>query len=164
MTRPKGQRVEAMNSRIPRAGEGPLGRLEIFLPGSMHDSLAVVVDALRGAGVDIEIFLEEVMALGERVIEAGLDRTADSFELLLNWVHDTEVLEKLGQYSPVARDGAEMGGKVILHALRTLEAEDVARLAAVVVVLMTMPKLLSEHGAQYLQLVLEVLGKLWDMS
>ena len=143
--------------------ERAIDEIGTFLPPSARAALGKLFDMLESANVQVDDFLRTLLGIGESVIEQGLDWTIDGGEALVSKLYEIGVMDTLGNINPFLRDGAEIGLQLGMNTLKALTAADVAKILGVVVVAFAAPNLLLLNGPEFLEIVVELLTKLWHL-
>lgn len=142
---------------------GVIDDIGVFLPPAARLTLGKAVEMLESRQIHAEAFLRSMLAIGESVIEQGLDATIDGLELLVEKIYQRGIMEKLGEVNPFLRDGAEIGIQVSLNTLKAMTAADVAKLIGLIVIAVALPNLLLVNGAEFINIALTLATKLWNL-
>lgn len=143
----------------PRAIE----EIGIFLPPPARVTLVKAVDLLESANVEVDKFIEYVLHIGDTVIGGGLEWSVDRAEALIDLIYTSGTMEKLGSINPFLRDGAEIGIQLGLNTLKSLTPADVAKIVGLAIIAFTVPNLLLLNGPDFLDIVVQLLTKLWNL-
>ena len=138
-------------------------KIAVFLPLGVRGSFLKLVELLESSNIEVEALLNQIVDLGESIIQSGLDATIDGIEIAVEQLYEWGVMSKLGQINSFAQDGAEMGIQVVLNALKSLTPADVAKILGIALVLWLAPNVLVVGAPEFAGMVAEIAGKIWNM-
>ena len=135
----------------------------VFLPPPARALLHSTAELLESRNVHVDELLARALALGEAMVERGLDAVIEAIEALLERVYKAGAMERIGDLNPFLRDGAEIGVQIALNTLKAMTAADVAKIAGLIVIAVTMPNLLVLNGPEFLSMITALGAKLWHL-
>jgi hypothetical protein len=133
------------------------------LPPTAKALLEKAAQLLSKVDVDVDAFVATVLGIGESLLERGLDWTTEGAEIAVERLYAAKVLDRLGKVNSFLRDGAEIGIQLFLNTLKALEPEDVAKFAAIALIVWMAPNLLLVNGGEFLQILSTLALKVWNL-
>lgn len=151
-----------MNTPAANATQG-IETISTFLPIGAKQAFIKTSTTLQSGNVPVEQMIQQSLAFGDALVEQGLDKVVELYEILVEQLYELGIMEKIGDINSFARDGLEIGIQLSLNTLKALEPADVAKIVAIGLLAWLAPNALLLNAPDFLSMGMEIATKIWHL-